>query len=117
MNIKKDMDRAVSKELRKASLRILRGVIVRTPVDSGRLRGAWLVGVNMEPIGPGDPSKQTSPVVIREGAILRQVTEADDKITIINNLPYAQPIEDGHGGRTPGVMIANTLAVERNRKT
>lgn len=57
------------------------GVVQRTPVDTGRARGAWTI----EQDGPAD-------------------------WTIANNVEYIQALENGHSQQAPTGMVAVTLA-------
>jgi len=68
---------------RAVSLEMFSRIVVRTPVDTGRLRGHW----------------QISPNIM-----------LGKKTYISNNLPYAIPIEDGHSKQAPTGMVKVTVA-------
>lgn len=103
------VEREATKHIRSVSMKVLRGVVVRTPVDTGRLKGNWQVGIDSAPSGTS--ASTSNAAISKGGAMLKRVTIDTKSIYIVNNLPYAVPIEEGHGGRNPGVMVKATLAV------
>jgi hypothetical protein len=104
-------------EIRKVSFQLMRSVIFRTPVDTGRLKGAWRVGINSAPTGkPRTLDKTGAPT--RKVAIskLKGVNKNTKSIWIVNNLPYAVPIEEGHGAKNiAGVMVASTISLFKTK--
>jgi len=112
----KQIDVIGIKHVRKIALRILSGVVQRSPVDTGRLRGNWLVGIDSSPTKKkevkGTKGEMSAYVNTTEGKKLSasKLKKIPRYISIKNNLPYAVPIEQGHGGRNPGVMVAATMA-------
>ena len=78
--------------LRKVSLDLSRKVVQRTPVDTGRARGNWMVGINHLPIASlmgieRDPRARIT------GDIQKAV--AGDTVTLANSLPYIGVLEYG----------------------
>lgn len=106
---------------RKIALDLFGRVIMRTPVDTGRLRGNWQTGVDALP--SGDTDRLDSGPVAQSGqnaAIASKAyAEAADTITrarrgavfyLANNLPYAPVIEyEGHSPQAPGGMVRISL--------
>jgi hypothetical protein len=85
---------------KKVALEIFKGVIKRTPVDTGTLRANWAIGrVTAE--SPGHTIKGTR--LSRQAAsTLAFATignlaglEPYERILIVNNLPYAEVVEFG----------------------
>jgi hypothetical protein len=100
----------ITKRQRALSFKAFKSVVHTTPVDTGRLKGAWTMAINtpddrVPP--PGGAKGSYSPAVPGSLAGLK----AFDVVYINNALPYAVAIEDGHGGRAPGVMVEHTINV------
>ena len=77
--------------VRKVSLDLFKKVVEKTPVDTGRARGNWMVGINHIPIGSGLDKK--NPI----GRIVADVlkAKAGDNIALANTLPYIGKLEYG----------------------
>ncbi len=111
--------------LRAVTIALLNNIVVRTPVGNpdlwkgdkygfirppkgyvgGRLRANWQVTVGDPATGelPDiDPTGQTT--IIRAQATINGV-RCGPPIYIINNLPYAIPIEYGHSQQAPEGMV------------
>lgn len=101
--------------VRLLALRFLYGVIRRSPVDTGRFRGSWRIGV-------GSPSDDVAPEGYEAtgsvGALdagsdaegsLRGI-KGDDVVFITNSLPYAVPLEEGWSKQAPHGMVKITVA-------
>lgn len=82
-----------------------RGVVEKTPVDTGRARASWRVAegqldLTTAPEGPHEfPSLELGIKITGE-----------EIIYISNNLPYAEPLENGHSQQAPAGMVGLTLA-------
>jgi hypothetical protein len=96
--------------VRRITLVLYRRVILRSPVDTGRFRGNWQCGIGSIPEGvlaALDPSGQA--------AVARMTAEVahfnpGQVIILVNNLPYAIPLEYGHSKQAPGGMVRITVA-------
>jgi len=82
-------------------------VIQRTPVDTGRLRGNWQTQVNTAPSDELD-RKGAGPA-LRELQSVALRAKLGDSIYLVNNLPYAKPIEEGRSDQAPQGMVRVTL--------
>lgn len=106
-----------SKDVIAGSEKVIRGtfidagskVIRRTPVDTGRARGNWFTELN----GVSDASTEKT----REGAKrMREIRGATlsfkigQSMSIVNNLPYIIPLEDGHSTQAPSGMVKIVFA-------
>ena len=96
--------------VQKIALQVLRGVVLKTPVDTGRARGNWQVTIgepaegevaNLDPSGGSTISEGTARIL---GAINFVV------IWVVNNLPYIERLEDGYSTQAPEGMVVVTLA-------
>jgi hypothetical protein len=81
--------------LRKIALDLFSMVILRTPVDTGMLRGNWQVGIGTMPAGViAKPDKSGSRAQQEVKAKAGQA-EWGTSIFLVNNLPYASVVEYG----------------------
>lgn len=84
-------------------------LIVRSPVDTGRFRGAWIYGLDEAPAGePGGVDKNGEATAARiEGQISAKA--AGHIHWLANNVPYAQSLEDGGSKQAPHGVVKVTL--------
>lgn len=89
----------------------LRGVVLKSPVDTGRFRGNWIVSLN-------SPSMEQTPATDASGsatmnknmaAIEGYDVETTSRIYIQNNLPYGNRLENGWSKQAPKGMVSLTL--------
>ena len=112
----KKVDLDLGTVVQKVAMDVLTGVVMRTPVATGRARGSWLVGVNKIPEGEGLPEgTQLSRSAATSESLKQgnQISKVNGKSTvyIINPLPYAKPLEDGSSEQAPNGMVKVTLQV------
>lgn len=103
-----NMDAAV----RHAVVLTSQGVVMNTPVLTGRLRGNWQFGETAMPTGNvGAVDMQGSATIIRIEGQSRGL-KAGGSCWVVNNLPYAYRIEYEGYSRTkaPQGMVRITLA-------
>lgn len=98
--------------VRKFVLEIVRRVVLRSPVRTGRFKGNWIVDMGAIPTGVLDRADPTGDTTISEATErVRAMRIVDDSpIWIANNLPYAQRLEYGHSKQAPHGMVRITLA-------
>ena len=77
--------------VRKVSLDLFKKVVQRTPVDTGRARGNWMVGINHIPIGSS--FGEGNPIGRIVSDILK--AQAGDNVALANTLPYIGTLEYG----------------------
>jgi hypothetical protein len=101
---------AIDSTLREVVIEIGNSVIRMSPVDTGRFRGNWQFSI-------GAPAPGTLDVVDKDGSAAMARIEGDSLLFkagetayIVNNLPYAIPLEYGHSDQAPGGMVRVTLA-------
>jgi len=93
----------------KVALQLLERIVNMTPVDTGRARSNWQVTLDERSTsvtGPIVSAAQT----INTGAAVIAAVSGGQSIWIANNLPYIEPLENGHSSQAPAGMIAVALA-------
>jgi hypothetical protein len=86
---------------------LLRRVIMRSPVDTGRFRSNWLTTVNNETGETRDTTDKSGNSSLQEGQTIIDNVKGDEKIIIQNNMSYATKIE--YGGFTKKPETAKTI--------
>lgn len=99
----------IDRIIRYTVLEIRTRLIIRTPVDTGRARNGWILGVDARPAGePGglDPTGQGAAERIAAAVPYRA---AGHVYFIANNVPYIRDLEDGGSKQAPSGMAKITL--------
>lgn len=113
--VKRSIRGKASKLMRALLLEILARLIRRTPVDTGRARQNWNVGVNaIDRSADTDAAGRSGSGASSRGAakILAEF-EPGDVGFITNALDYVQELERGHSSQAPEGMVAVTAAEVR----
>ena len=90
---------------------VSQGVIVTSPVLSGRFRSNWQVGKE-PPLGTlasVDLSRDGIDTQDRNDRLTKGL-RAGGNVWVVNNLPYAGKLEYGHSQKSPRGMVRITLA-------
>lgn len=101
---------AIDASLREVIIELGGSLIRMSPVDTGRFRGNWQfsiaapAGGTLDTIDP--TGTETTARIVGESIEFRAGTTA----FIVNNLPYAIPLEYGHSDQAPGGMVRITQA-------
>lgn len=95
---------------RKAAFDMAADMIMRSPVDTGRFRGAWVYGAGAKPADvPDTPDKAGTASVGRVAAGLESFA-CGQTIWIVNNLPYATRLEYGWSQQAPSGFVRIAVA-------
>jgi len=109
---------------KKVALEGLVRLVNRTPVDTGRARGGWQVGVNNRPSGQTSPPlgpKHKKPLTslpplsasgqdtVNAGSAQIKTVPAFSVVYIVNNVEYIGELENGKSGQSPNGMLALTV--------
>lgn len=91
--------------VRKVVLDVGTSLIDKSPVDTGRFRGNWFLGINAvnETTTEETESSQSR---INVGV---EALKAGGVVYITNSLPYAIPLEYGHSDQAPNGMVRLTV--------
>lgn len=98
-----------SRVLRRSALDVLRRVIIRSPVDTGRFRGNWVVGLSQPGVAESGALDKVGGVTINNGMNKLQGAKFGMNVFITNNLPYALRLENGWSQQAPSGMVAVTV--------
>lgn len=116
MSFELDMRRFVAKagkqadvDIRKVCFDITDGVIHDTPVDTGRARANWQASIDAPAAGTLEATdKQGDATTAKASA---SIAAAPGRVFyLVNNLPYAVPLEYGSSAQSPGGMVRVNLA-------
>jgi hypothetical protein len=96
--------------VRQVTLEVASRIIVRSPVDTGRFRGNWRLGV-------GGPVSGTTSLTDKDGSTatanvagMLPKKAAGTVLYLTNNLPYAWALEHGHSKvHAPNGMVGLTV--------
>lgn len=94
---------------RKAALSVFSGVIFRTPVDTGRARGAWQIASGALPTPRTTVLDKDGSGTVAAGIVALQGFKLGETIYVENNLPYALPLEYGYSQQSPQGMVRITI--------
>lgn len=124
-NLSLQMERGVVSTVKNVAKGVLREVIKATPVDTGRARSNWQVGLNSPPPGPiapyspgrhlgrGEAANKNAATTI--GTTIINAIAGDGTIYISNNVPYINILNNPpqHSSQSPSnfVEIAAKKAV------
>jgi hypothetical protein len=97
----------IEKVRRIYAFEILRRVIMRSPVDTGRFRSNWLTTINNETEETRETTDKSGNLALKEGQGVIDDAEGDEKIIIQNNMSYAAKIE--YGGFTKKPETTKTI--------
>ncbi|MFU6376422.1 HK97 gp10 family phage protein [Metapseudomonas otitidis] len=101
---------AIDASLREIVIEIGNSLIRMSPVDTGRFRGNWQFSIDAPAQGTLDTvdpaGAATSARLVGDALLFR----AGETAYVVNNLPYAIPLEYGHSDQAPGGMVRITVA-------
>ena len=105
----------VDQVMRKTALDIFAGINAISPVDKGLFRGNWLLS-NSAPsssttpnLDPSGAAAMAAGVAALAGRTVQQ-KQAMASIFIVNNLPYAQRLEEGWSKKALDGVVGPTIA-------
>lgn len=90
---------------KKVALKIYSSIVTKTPVDTGRARGNWQIGIGHDIYTETEKTNKSGDVSEAEGQI--NTAKGDQTIYISNNLPYICKLE--YGGYTDKAETEKTI--------
>lgn len=100
----REIDLDIATVTQTLTLKVFRGVVFLTPVDTGRARSGWQIGIGSIP--SGNPSSSSSPPASPSVSSI----DGKQKVFIVNNVTYIIFLEAGHSDQAPSGMVAVTMA-------
>jgi len=99
---------------------ILTGVVVATPVDTGRARGNWVVSVGQPVINAINVTDKTGRGTIVRGKQVAMARVSGQTIYICNNVPYIGRLNEGYSSQAPAGFVETQIQAAvtyiRNRR-
>lgn len=108
---KLDTDEKISDAISLIAMFCLRGIVRKSPVDTGRFRSNWQVSKNVPRTTQLNLTKETQAATIARGQRTIETFDLknDSMIIIQNNLPYANRLENGWSKQAPNGMVGLTV--------
>ena len=100
--------------LRKVALEMFTRVVIKTPVDTGRAKGAWQCSIGSIPSGMVNHLDKTGSETIARINVNVASANAGDVLYLVANLPYINNLEYGSSKQAPSGMVRLTI-LEWNR--
>lgn len=94
---------------RKLALEVLDGVVRRSPVDTGRFRGNWMVSLDHASEETRQGTDKDGAATFAAGQAVIDQAQPGQDIYGSNNLPYAEVLELGWSKQAPVGLVAVTL--------
>lgn len=88
---------------------VLTSVVPRTPVDTGRARSNWLVGINAPRRDAQPALDQSGQGAIAEGRALIAAVRAGTIGFVSNNLPYINSLNRGSSPQAPAGFVQHAV--------
>ena len=96
--------------VKKVAFELHNSIVIKTPIDTGRARGNWLIATGSIPRGVVDRTLSAPDTAGALAALADYDAASGISIYIANNLDYIGALEDGHSGQAPSGMVAITVA-------
>lgn len=99
----------VTDVVKKLALDAYSGIVIRTPVDTGRARASWVVQVANSPevVIPTTWNAQASEQEAKQE--IEGIDSPNQAVWITNSLPYIKPLEFGSSVQAPNGMVTITF--------
>jgi len=106
-----DTDDKINDAISVISMYCLSGIVRKSPVDTGRFRGNWIVSKNQPNTQVRKTTDKGGSNTINKGSSAIEAFDykGDLRIIIQNNLPYANRLENGWSKQAPNGMVALTI--------
>ena len=104
-----ELEAIVNGDARAAALSLLTGLVKTTPVDTGRAKGNWFVSTGA-PNRSVDKERRAGQANSQGQQVILSAEKEDfPTITISNNLPYIQRLNDGHSTQAPKKFVESEI--------
>ncbi len=93
-----------------AALDIFMGIIIQSPVDTGRFRNNWNVSLNKPNFSTTESVDKSGSKAISGVKATIQASKMSESLHLSNGLPYAQRLEYGWSKQAPSGMVRVNVA-------
>ena len=100
INLQKDIDKEIEKQLRAKSLKAFADVKLMTPVDTGQARNSWYIGYT-EKYFDGEGSSSNITILTPK--------DKPQEIIVTNGVTYIQFLNNGHSKQAPIKFIESAF--------
>lgn len=121
MSFSRDIEKFIAKTelkmertFRGIALDLFSKIILRTPVLSGRLVNNWFIGINYQSSETTEDTDKSRRAALKRSTDMTLKAKLGDSIYFVNNLEYADVIENGGVNRRPYGMVKRTVAEFKN---
>lgn len=106
LSIKEELNETIEKAMRSVVMSFMRNVTFASPVDTGRFRANWVVGLNTpdNDIYPNRKSVSTA-ISAARSETKKFVFTGSQVMYINNNLPYAARLNDGYSKQAGAFFV------------
>ena len=101
INLQKDVDKEIEKQLRAKSLKAFADVKLMTPVDTGQARNSWYIGYTEKYIGGHEESSSNITILTPK--------DKPQEIIVTNGVTYIQFLNNGHSQQAPMKFIESAF--------
>lgn len=108
--LRRGTEKQVSQATRRLALQALSGLVLRTPVDTGRARGNWQVSIGAPRDGETGTNDRAGAGTIAAGNAVIGQQRAFQVIVLQNNLPYITRLNEGSSQQAPAGYVEGTIA-------
>lgn len=109
LSILDDIEQEINREARSLSINLLTGLTKVSPVDTGRARGNWFASTTSTNRSVDNNRRASEAVIsgISEIGKAKQINYPN--ITISNNLPYIEKLNEGHSTQAPVKFVESEI--------
>lgn len=101
INLQKDIDKEIEKQLRAKSLKAFADVKLMTPVDTGQARNSWYIGYT-EKYFNGEVGSTSNITILAP-------KDKPQEIIVTNGVTYIQFLNNGHSQQAPMKFIESAF--------
>lgn len=106
LSIKDELNETVGKSMRSVVLSFMRNVTLASPVDTGRFRANWVVGLGAPDNGIYPNRKSVSTALNKARQETKKFTFTGSQVMYVNNnLPYARRLNEGYSKQAGSFFV------------
>lgn len=108
-----DVPKNADEIVRKVALAADQAIVMATPVDTGRARANWQVGIGAAPAGSveysGGAGGSVSYATAAASSVVTTYKGQPGGIWLVNNLPYIQRLNEGWSAQAPAKFVEQAI--------